>query len=271
MQIKNQEGFCFVSFDALAQSGMVKHCFTTRQGGVSEGVYATMNLSFSRGEERAKVMENYRILCQKMGFSLEDIVVARQSHTDRVQTIGRQDCGKGILREVDFPDCDAMITDVPGIVLSAFGADCVVILLLDPKKKAIAAVHSGWRGTVMQIVKKTVQKMTEVYQTDPKDLIAAISPSIGKCCFQVDLPVAEKFRQAFSFADEIVFDDEGQEGKYKIDLWETNRRILMQAGVLPENIELAALCTKCRTDLFYSHRAMGEERGGQAGFICLCE
>ena len=147
-------------------------------------------------------------------------------------------------------------------------AQILPILLFDPNKKAIAAIHAGWRGTVNGIAKKAIQKMELNYGTHAKDIIAGIGPSIGQCCFQVDEPVVKEFRQKLPFAEDVIMKDTVPE-RYKIDLWETNKRILMDCGVEQNNIELTKICTMCHTDLFYSHRVMGNDRGNMAGIIAL--
>ncbi len=230
----------YITFQNLENTNMVKHCVTTRLGGVSTGVYAELNMSFTRGEQREKVLQNYDIVCNALDFDKNSFVLCHQTHT----------------------------TNIRGIQLTVFSADCTPILLLDTVNKAIGAVHAGWRGTVNSIAQKAIEKMTENYGTNPKDVIAGIGPSIGQCCFQVDEPVVKEFRQKLDFADDVMINDTVPE-RYKIDLWETNKRILMNCGVQEKNIELSNICTMCHTDLFYSHRVMGNERGNMAGIIAL--
>ena len=162
---------------------------------------------------------------------------------------------------------DGLITDEKGIPLVIFGADCVPVFLLDRRHKAIGMAHCGWKGTGERMAEKTLKAMMQAFGTEPKDVAAAVGPSIGKCCFQVDAPVVELFEKNIPFAREIIFDDPSEEGKYKIDLWETNRRLLADMGV--EDIEVAGLCTMCDQERFYSHRGMGEKRGVMAGVMEL--
>lgn len=159
------------------------------------------------------------------------------------------------------------MTNEKGINLVIFGADCVPVFLLDPKNRAIGLAHCGWKGTADRMAEHIVRQMERAYGSNPEDLIAAIGPSIGKCCFQVDDPVVNLFRKQIAFADDIIFEDPTEEGKYKIDLWETNRRLMADCGV--KNIEIAGLCTMCDTQRFYSHRKMGEKRGVMAGVMTL--
>ncbi len=258
----------YVTFENLKNTNMVNHCFTTRLGGVSQGVYAQLNLSFTRGEPKQTILENYHILCRTLGFDFDSFVLCHQTHTTNVRVVTEADRGMGVTKQSTIQDTDALITNIPGIQLVAFSADCTPIFLLDTQKKAIAVIHAGWRGTVNGIAKKTIEKMIQHYDTNPKDIIAGIGPCIGQCCFQVDAPVIKEFHQKLSFAEEVIIQDTVPQ-KYKIDLWETNRRILMEAGVPREQIEICKICTMCHTELFYSHRAMGNARGNMAAVISL--
>ncbi|MBM6828620.1 peptidoglycan editing factor PgeF [Anaerotignum lactatifermentans] len=269
MKLIEKDGLELVTFDNLTATGMVKHGFTTRHGGVSTGCYASMNMGFSRGEERAPVAENYRILARALELDETAFVATQQTHTTNILKVGAADKGSGVTKDREYKDVDGLMTDEAGINLVIFGADCVPVFLLDPEHHAIGMAHCGWKGTANGMAKKIVERMTAEYSTDPQKLVAAIGPSIGKCCFQVDDPVVNLFRRQLYFADEVIFDDPSEEGKYKIDLWETNRRLLADCGV--KNIEIAGLCTMCDTERFYSHRKMGERRGVMAGVMCLCE
>ncbi len=267
MRIEKMGAVEVIVFDNLTQTNMVKHCFTTRHGGASQGYYSSMNMGLTRGEEKSLVLKNYQILGEAMGFSKENYVTSQQMHTTNVRRIFPKDKGKGVLRERGYAEVDGLITNEPNIPLVIFGADCVPVFLLDTKKKAIGMAHCGWMGTGNRMAEHTLQEMMKEFGTKPKDVVAAIGPSIGKCCFQVDAPVVALFRKNIAFAEEIIFDDPTEEGKYRIDLWETNRRLLEDMGV--ENIEIAGLCTMCDTERFYSHRKMRENRGVMAGVMEL--
>ena len=266
--IHEKHNLKYVTFQNLENTNMVKHCVTTRLGGVSTGVYSELNLSFTRGEEREKVLQNYDILCKALDFDKNSFVLCHQTHTTNIRVVTEQDRGMGVTKVSSIKNTDGLVTNIPGIQLTVFCADCVPILLLDTNKKAIAAIHAGWRGTVNSIAKKAIDIMIENYGTNPKDILAGIGPSIGQCCFQVDEPVVKEFRQKLDFADDVIIKDTVPE-RYKIDLWETNRRILINCGVEQNNIEMTKICTMCHTDLFYSHRVMGNERGNMAGIIAL--
>ena len=267
MRIEKKGELEVVLFEAFEKSGLVRHCFTTRHGGVSTGYWGTMNMGFARGEDRAPVEENYRILARKMGFTEDAYVTSQQTHTTNVRVITEEDKGKGVWRDREYKNVDGLITNIKNIPLVIFGADCTPVFYLDTKNKAIGVAHCGWKGTGNRMAEKTLDAMTEAFGTDPADVVAGIAPSIGKCCFQVGAPVVELFRENIPFAEDVIFDDPSEEGKYKIDLWETNRRLLENRGV--KTIEVAGLCTMCDTKRFYSHRKMGEERGVMAGVLEL--
>ena len=257
----------WIAFENLTQSGMVRHGFTTRRGGVSTGYYSSMNMGFSRGENREAVAENYRILAKALELDETAFVATQQTHTTNILQVTAADKGCGVTRARTYQDVDGLMTNEKGINLVIFGADCVPVFLLDPKNRAIGLAHCGWKGTADRMAEHIVRQMERAYGSNPEDLIAAIGPSIGKCCFQVDDPVVNLFRKQIAFADDIIFEDPTEEGKYKIDLWETNRRLMADCGV--KNIETAGLCTMCDTQRFYSHRKMGEKRGVMAGVMTL--
>ena len=177
----------YVTFPTLEIPG-VKHCFTTKLGGVSEGIFATMNLSFSRGDDPDAVLQNYKIICDELGVDFRKCVISKQTHTTNVRIVTEDDAGKGIILDRDYTDVDGLITNVPGITLVTQYADCVGLLFFDPVKKVIATSHAGWRGTVGEIGKVTVQKMVSHFGCDPKNIRAAIAPSIGLVALRLTTP-----------------------------------------------------------------------------------
>lgn len=244
------------------------HCFTTRLGGVSQGPLSALNLGVSRGDSPEAVRKNYEILGEAVGFAPENTVFTKQVHTDLVLRVGRADRGTGLLRGQTV-DCDALITNEPGVALCCFSADCVPILLYDPEKKAAAAVHSGWRGTALGIVSKTVREMAAAYGCRPEDLRAAIGPCISQCCFETDRDVPDAMRAAFGEAAEPAIRRTGE--KFHVDLKALNRLWLVRAGVKPEHIDVTDACTACEPDRFWSHRRVGNTRGSLAGIIMISE
>lgn len=269
LQICQTEGVVYLSYPSLEKTGMVRHGFSTRLGGVSEGVYASMNLSFSRGDKEAAVQENYRRIARAIGFDWESVVTSDQTHTANVRVVTNRDKGCGLTKPRPYQDVDGMITNELGITLATFYADCVPLYLLDPVKKAIGLSHSGWKGTVGKIGKATVQAMEREYGTNPEDLIVAIGPSICQDCYEVSEDVIEEFQTAFPREqwDGLFYRKEN--GKYQLDLWESNRQIFLEARVKPENISIPNLCTCCNPQLLFSHRASKGKRGNLAAFLAL--
>lgn len=269
MILKKHGALEYITAESFDETGLVRHCFTTRLGGVSEGCYSSLNLGVNRGDDREKVLKNYDIICEELGISKEDIILSRQTHSDTVREVGRSDCGNGLLRENRFENADAFVTNERGATLTIFMADCVPILFLDPQKRAIAACHSGWRGTVQHIAKKTLEKMRERFGCIEKDILCAIGPSIGPCCFEVDAPVVREFKAAFDFLPSSEYIKETGGGKYHIDLWRANFELLRHTGIPEENISLFGECTVCGTEKYFSHRRDGDARGSLAAMIEL--
>lgn len=270
-ELKEKNHVPYIQFKNLSATGIVKHGFSTRKGGVSTGIFSSMNLNFKRGDDPDAVMENYRRMAAALNMRVEDMVLSDQTHTTNVRVITEEDRGKGILKPQDYSDVDGMITNVPGIVLVTSYADCVPLYFVDPVRKAIGLSHSGWKGTVGHIGQKTVWKMHEVYGSEPKDIVAAIGPSICQSCYEVSDDVAEAFRTNFT-ADEAadILLDKGN-GKYQLDLWKANWYVLTDAGILPEHLSVTDLCTACHPELLWSHRKTNGQRGGLSAFLSLID
>ncbi|MGN0450526.1 MAG: peptidoglycan editing factor PgeF [Acutalibacteraceae bacterium] len=267
LHINHKNGVTYITFPKLESCGAVRHLFSTRLGGVSTGQYAAMNLSLSGGDSREKVLENYRRLCGCAGIDINHLVLSRQTHTNNVKEVTENDRGTGIFKD-SFNDVDGLITDCKGVALVTQYADCTPLLFCDPVKKVIATSHAGWRGTVKEIGRVTVEKMVNEYGCNAEDIIAAIGPAIGVCCYEVDDPVIDEFKKIPYLAlNNIVFPKEN--GKYMLDLKEANRQILVNAGVSPDNIDVADLCTCCNHTELHSHRATGGKRGNLAAVIEL--
>lgn len=241
----------------------VPHCFTTRLGGVSKGHLRSLNIGMHRGDDPENVRQNYAILGQALGFAPEQLVLARQTHSDIVRAVGPNDA-RG-LDHHRYPECDALITNTPGTGLVVFTADCTPILLYDPVTGAVGAVHAGWRGTAAQIGAKTVRAMERCYGCKPENIRAAIGPNIAQCCFQTDADVPEAMRA--SLGDEALECIQIRGEKFYVNLKEINARILYRAGVT--QVEISQECTACEPERFWSHRVTGGVRGSQ-GAIILC-
>ena len=269
LTLNQKTGVPYYTFPALEAVPFVRHGFSTRLGGVSGGIYASMNLSFTRGDDPADVRENFERFCAAVGVQAERVVISAQEHHTVLYNATAADCGRGITRERGYTDIDGLLTDEPGVVLCTQYADCVPLLFADPVRRVVAASHAGWKGTAARIGEVTVERMCGDYGCDRKDILAGIAPSIGPCCFEVDEPVAQRFAALPECgSDEGCIREDGG-GKFHISLWEVNRRILLSAGLRPEHITVTNLCTRCRPDVFWSHRATGKERGSLAAFIAI--
>ena len=259
--IANKQG----TLEYLTAEGIsVPHCFTTRRGGVSTGYLSSLNLGHNRGDDPQNVEKNFGILADLLGVTTDDFVLTRQIHSDIVVKVGRADRGKLMEREAS-PQCDALVTNEPGVALVVFTADCTPILLHDPVTGAVGAAHAGWRGTAMGIAAKTALTMVREFGCVPGNIRAAIGPNIGFCCFETDRDVPEAMVKALGTAAEPFIRPQGD--KYYVNLKEINALWLLRAGV--ESIEISDACTVCRPDLYWSHRVTRGVRGAQ-GAVIVC-
>ncbi|MCD7859712.1 MAG: peptidoglycan editing factor PgeF [Firmicutes bacterium] len=236
------------------------HAFTTRLGGVSEGVYESLNLRAHRGDCDENVRRNYEILATALGFSLPGLIATHQVHSDTVRVVSRADM-QPLLST--WPDCDALITATPGLTLAIFTADCTPVLLWDAHSGAVGAAHAGWRGTALDIAGKTARAMCRELGCKPGDLHAAIGPNIGQCHFEVGAEVPRAMRQAYGEAAEAAIRPQGD--KFYVNLKALNALSLRRAGV--ENIEISSECTACSSARYWSHRLTGDARGSQGALI----
>lgn len=242
----------------------VPHAFTTRFGGVSEGVFASLNLAMHRGDAPENVEKNYKILADALAFDINNLVLTRQTHSDIVRVVTKSDaCG---LDHHAYPECDALITNDAGCALVVFTADCTPILLWDSVTGAVGAVHAGWRGTAADIAGKTVRKMATEFGCDPRNIRTAIGPNIGACCFETDIDVPEAIIKTFDREADAFITKLGE--KYHVDLKAVNALALRRAGV--ESIEISDDCTMCNPQKFWSHRITGNNRGSQ-GAVIICK
>ncbi len=257
----------YIQFPKLVNCGIVNHIFSTRHGGVSKGECSSMNLSFNRGDNRENVLKNYEILCSAVDIDPKNLVLTKQTHTNNVLTVGKEHIGTGVTLP-EFSDIDGLVTNVPCVALVTQYADCTPLLFCDPVKKVIATSHAGWRGTVKLIGKVTVEKMVNEFGCNPKDIIVGIGPCIKECCYEVDEPVAEEFRNiSFLNLNRILFPKKN--GRYMLDLVEANRQILINSGIKEENIDASDICTCCNCEDLHSHRATKGKRGNLAAIIEL--
>ena len=266
---RNKDGVVYLSFPLLEGCGLVSHGFSTRLGGVSEGELSSMNLGFSRGDDRENVLENYRRIARALDMPMERMVLSSQTHTTNVRRVTEGDAGNGILRPLPYTDVDGLITDVPMLPLVTFYADCIPLYFVDPVNRAIGLSHSGWRGTVNCMGAVTLKAMERAFGTRAEDVLACVGPGICRDCYEVGEDVASEFVKAFGPLAEERLLDRKPGGKFQLDLWEANRQILLKAGVKEENLQVSDICTCCNHELLFSHRASGGRRGSLAAFLCI--
>lgn len=257
-------------FPLLKECGIVKHAFTTRLGGVSEGIFESFNLSFSRGDKRECVEENFRRLAKALDVEYGSFVFSQQTHTANVIRVGREHAGNGICHAQKFHDVDGMVTNEPDVTLVTFYADCVPLYFVDTVRHAIGLSHSGWRGTVERMGRATLEKMRKEFGTNPEDVLCAIGPSICQNCYEVSEDVVEAFKKEFAGHESGLLISKGN-GKYLLNLWKANEIVLTEAGILPNHLAVTEICTCCNPDLLFSHRASHGKRGNLAAILALCK
>ena len=257
-----------LTYPMLEETNLVKHCFTTRMGGVSKGEFATLNLSFTRGDEPEAVTANYRRVAAALEVEYESIVCSDQTHTTNVRMVTEADRGCGLVKPRTYQDIDGLITNVKGLTLATFYADCVPLYFVDPVHKAIGLSHSGWRGTVERMGQVTIELMCKTYGSRPEDIVCAIGPSICKDCYEVSRDVADAFAKTFGEHKEQILSDNGN-GKFQLDLWEANYQVLLDAGIQKRHITKSNICTCCNSNLLFSHRASHGKRGNLGAFLCI--
>lgn len=247
----------------------IKHCITSRIGGVSSEPYDTLNMgTLNILEQRNSTIENNkRVVETFFKKSINDIVRTDQVHGTKIKKVTKLDRGKGITKESDFKGIDGLITNESGVILSTFYADCTPILLYDPKKKVIASIHSGWKGTIKKISSEAIKIMVEDYGSKKANILAGIGPTIGPEKFEVEEDVYSKFKENFKKMDKILLRKIGK--KYYLNLWEANREVLEEAGVDPKNIFVDDHCTYENEELFFSHRRDKGSTGRMSALIML--
>lgn len=269
----NQEGEVpYFYYPLLENTGMVRHGFSTRLGGVSSGEFESMNFNTTRGDSLDHVEENFRRFCGAIGCDWDLAVMSHQTHTVNVEKVTADMVTKGrsFWEKKPFTHVDGLVTDVPGAVLITSYADCVPLYFLDPVKKVIGLSHSGWRGTVERMGAVTVAKMQKEYGCDPTDILACVGPSICQDCYEIGPEVAEEFYKAFTEEEAEQILVKNQTGRYQLDLWKANALILEGAGIRREHMAITNVCTCCNPDLLFSHRYTKGKRGNLSAFLSLC-
>lgn len=257
----------FIQFDIFRDMPVI-HGFSTRLGGVSEGEWSSMNISFTRGDEEEKVKENHERLAAAIGYDTSDLVLTQQVHKTDILRVGKKDTGDVYAYpNRRIKEIDGLVTNEPGVMLMTFFADCVPLIFYDPVKRAVGNAHSGWRGTVQSMGEKMILRMQEEFGSRPEDILVVIGPSICRKCYEVSQEVIDEFSNAFPWMYNF-YEDKGN-GHAWLDLWEANKQILLHAGCLEEHIQISGLCTNCHPDILFSHRFTGGKRGNLCAVIGL--
>lgn len=250
----------FEGYDCTVQG------FTTRHEGVSRTPYNSLNLGTNTQDQAHSVEGNRSLLARAFGITQEKLVTVKQVHGSDILVIDEPNDDVNHFLGIEG---DAIITNQPGIMIGVCVADCVPILLCDPEKKIIAAVHAGWKGTAAKLASKTVAGMKSLFECSPRKLQALIGPSIGKCCYEVDGPVKQAFVQ--NELDWAAYSEATAEGTWRLDLAAANHALLTAAGIPASQIQVSGMCVCCHRELFFSYRRDGVETGRQMGFIMLKE
>ena len=267
--LRERHGVPFYSCDHPAWAGAA-HGFSTRLGGVSPAPLDSLNLGANRGDDPANVAENFRRFCAALGTDPAALVKNRQVHSARIRLVTKAD----VMAHPAAPgvfEADGLVTDQPGLCLTVFSGDCIPVLLYDPAARCIAAAHAGWRGTAAGVAFQAVKTMVEECGCSPENILAAIGPGIGTCCFETHEDVPQGLLAGLGEAARPFIHPIPGGEKYHVDLKGANDKWLELAGLAPDNIALCPACTACRLDMFWSHRLQGNARGSMAAMIQLIE
>ena len=261
------QGVTFFRADGIDAAGGAAHGFSTRLGGVSQGMWESLNLGVSRGDDPDHVRENYRRFFAAIGRSGKRLAMTNQIHGGVVRCVTTADLHTDPYDKVGY-EADGLMTDLPGVALVVYSADCIPVLLYDPARRVVAAVHAGWRGPAAGIASTAVERMREVYGCRPGDILAAVGPGIGPDCFETheDVPNSMTAARSTAVLRHIKLKENG---KFAVDLKNINAMRLAQAGLDPDHIAVSSLCTSCHPEMFWSHRKLGTDRGSMAAAIQL--
>ncbi|NLW08078.1 MAG: peptidoglycan editing factor PgeF [Clostridia bacterium] len=252
----------------LEKRAPVKAVFSGRSGGSSRPPYASLNLGLHVGDDPAAVMFNRRLVAESLNLPLQNWVIGEQVHANRVARVGYQHAGRGVFEPATAVNgVDALVTAEPQLVLVAFYADCVPLYLVDPRRRVIGLAHAGWKGSVLRIGSRVVNRMVKEFNCQPADLLAFIGPAVGSCCYQVDNRVGQAVKNNLPWAEKVLTSDGPHH--FRLDLPHTNYLDLLAAGLQPEHIGLASICTCCHADSFFSYRAAAGVTGRQAAILSL--
>lgn len=281
-RINHQTEVPYLEFSPLSEIPFITHGFSTRLGGVSSGIFSSLNLGAQSSpykDDPNNIKENFIRIAGALGVDANSFVISDQVHKTNIRLVNGNDKGKGFSRPRDYAEIDGLITNTPGITLVTKYADCVPLFFVDPINKAIGLSHSGWKGTINRIGQKTIEEMGKAFDSNPKDIIAIIGPSICMECYEVGEEVAIEFNKAFANSMDNNLQSnkispilsKNKRGRFQLNLWEANRRILMDAGLLLDHIHVSGVCTSCNSELLFSHRKTNGKRGSLAAFLAINE
>ena len=248
----------------LSDCDFLVNAFCTRRGGASQDEYKSLNMSFREGDEEFRVLQNWDRLATAFAIPMEQFLVVNQVHGDAIFVIKPHGSYFSSRDELNY---DAIVTTRANLAICIKTADCVPVSVVDKVKKVIAVVHAGWRGSALGISAKVIELMQNQYRSQPQDILVAIGPSIGRCCYEIDQATADAFRKQNNH--ELFLQQGKKKDKWMLDLVEANRRQILEAGVPENNIEVAGYCTTCNQDMFFSHRGSGGITGRQINFMMI--
>lgn len=260
-----RNGIKFISISDWLADG-INMAFSARHGGVSQDVYQSLNLGLHVEDQNEMVLENRRRLLDIFSARLDHAVCCQQVHGSLVTRVDLNDRGRGATElSTALPGSDAMITNVPGVYLMSFYADCVPVFFYDPDHRAVGIAHCGWKGTMGRIAAGALAALQQEYESEAGKVQIFIGPGIGPCCFEIQPDLAMKVNAEFSSLHDII--TYSDKGFYTWNLQETNRQLLMAAGVEASQISTCGLCTACQPDIFYSHRREKGRTGRMGALI----
>lgn len=267
MNINFKNALCYLTFKELDKYDFIKHAYTTRLGGISENEFKSLNFSFASNDNKKCVNENYNIFCDSIGMDRHNLAVVGPVHEDKICIVTKTNMKSGDEIFTRFQETDGLITSEYGIGLVTSHADCCAIYMIDVNKKIIGLAHAGWRGTVKNIAGKLAEKFLNYYHSSSDDIISALGPSIGGCCFEVEKSLLDNF-YSLDIPRTYKQSCENSE-RIRIDLLEVNRQLLLKAGIKDKNIFKSDICTMCNHDLLFSHRATKGKRGTNIAYLSL--
>jgi len=262
--LKKKKTIEYLQSPLFSNCDFLEHAFCTRRGGASQDDYKSLNMSFREGDEESRVLSNWDCLATAFGIPLEQFLVVNQVHGDAIFVIKPHGNYFSSSDELNY---DAIVTIRADLAICIKTADCVPVFIVDKVKKVIAVVHAGWKGSALGISAKVIRLMQKQYGCLPQDILAAIGPSIGLCCYEVDQVTADAFRGQNN--SDVFLQPGPKKDKWMLDLPEANRRQLLETGVPESNIELSGYCTTCNQDMFFSHRGSGGITGRQVNFMMI--